>query len=58
MSACERCWADAYTRMHTRQDGRSQYEHYVDLLNERRNHPCTEDEQRGERADADRREGR
>ena len=49
MSACEKCWADAFDRMMSRADGRSQTEHYVELLKEREHHPCTPEEQAGER---------
>ncbi len=43
--ACEKCWADAYWRWHW-QPGKTQAEHYADLLVERKDDPCTEYEQR------------
>jgi len=36
--ACEKCWNDAYVR--ARGDGRSQAEHYAELLRERKDNPC------------------
>jgi hypothetical protein len=36
--ACEKCWNDAYWR--ARGDGRSQADHYFELLQERKNMPC------------------
>ena len=36
--ACEKCWNDAFVR--SRFDGRSQSEHYADLLEERKDKPC------------------
>lgn len=42
---CEKCWADAYMLM--LRDGRPQGEHYHELLAERKDNPCTEQEQRG-----------
>lgn len=44
MSACEKCWYDAYVR--SRQDvSKSQAEHYTDLIEERKDKPCSETEQ-------------
>lgn len=43
MAACEKCWADAYTRMVA--DGGSQVRHYHDILRERRGNPCSIEEQ-------------
>jgi len=49
MAVCEKCWEDAYFR--TLSDpAKSQYEHYVDLLLERRDTPCSAEEQAGEDA--------
>ena len=48
MSACEKCWADAGARA-LAQPTKSQAEHYRDVLWERRDAPCTPEEQRGER---------
>lgn len=47
MSACEKCWRDAYKRMRD-QPSKSQSEHYMDLLEERKDNPCTPEEQRGQ----------
>lgn len=45
MGACEKCWADAYLRaMNT---GKSQTECYHELLEERKEHPCSVEEQSG-----------
>lgn len=38
MTACEKCWDDAYWRMLSR--GGSQAEHYRALLEERKDAPC------------------
>lgn len=38
MSACEKCWADAYVASQTQ--GGSQVDHYHRLLIERADHPC------------------
>ena len=43
--ACEKCWGDAYVRMMMR--GGDQSTHYLALLKERKDKPCTEEEQRG-----------
>ena len=48
MSACEKCWADAFIRSRTN-PSKAQVEHYKDLLDERREHPCTPEEQKGDR---------
>jgi hypothetical protein len=38
--ACEKCWGDAYLR--TLSDpGKTQAEHYRDLLEERKERPCS-----------------
>ena len=42
---CEKCWGDAYKRM--LYTGRGQAECYRELLEERRDNPCTLEEQRG-----------
>lgn len=47
MSACEKCWADAYRRQ-ADEPMKSQAEHYRDLLEERKDNPCTPEQQRGE----------
>ena len=47
MPACEKCWADAFRR--TLEDSnKSQAEHYRDLLEERKNNPCSPRQQSGE----------
>ena len=43
--ACEKCWGDAYKRSLV--DGRAQSEHYRELLEERKDNPCTHAEQDG-----------
>ena len=40
---CEKCWADAYMRSFG--SGKSQTECYMELLEERKDNPCTEKEQ-------------
>jgi hypothetical protein len=35
---CEKCWADAYRRSYG--TGKSQYECYLELLEERKDNPC------------------
>lgn len=47
MSACEKCWRDAYMRTLSH-PSKSQTEHYYDLLEERKDKPCTPEEQKGE----------
>ena len=46
MSTCEKCWSDAYLR-HRFDPRKSQADHYHDLLEERRNNPCTAEQQLG-----------
>jgi len=43
--ACEKCWGDAYMRM--QMNGRPQYDNYRELLEERKDNPCTPEEQAG-----------
>jgi len=43
MVMCEKCWNDAYFRMIHR--GGCQTEHYYNLLKERKDNPCSLDEQ-------------
>jgi hypothetical protein len=45
MSCCEKCWQDAYMRMMANPE-KSQAEHYSELLEERKNSPCSAEEQR------------
>ena len=35
---CEKCWGDAYWRW--QETGKSQYECYLELLEERKDNPC------------------
>jgi len=44
--ACEKCWGDAFLRM--LMNGKGQAENYRDLLEERKDNPCTPEEQRGD----------
>jgi len=46
MASCEKCWGDAYTRTHTN-PMKSQTEHYQELINERKDNPCTPEQQAG-----------
>jgi len=43
MSACEKCWGEAYGR--SRDSGRSQTECYQEILKEREDNPCSKAEQ-------------
>ena len=43
---CEKCWSDAYRRM-LADPSKSQGEHYYDLLEERKDNPCSLEEQSG-----------
>jgi hypothetical protein len=56
MTACEKCWADAYRRMLC-EPSKSQTEHYMDLLDERKGSPCSQQEQSGNSPDRDERTG-
>jgi hypothetical protein len=49
MSVCEKCWADAYRR--SIDSGKPQVECYHELLEERKDNPCTPAEQAGQWAD-------
>ena len=42
MMICEKCWADAYRRSYG--TGKSQYDCYLELLDERKDNPCIPDE--------------
>ena len=46
MSACEKCWGDAYLR--SLYSGKSQGECYTELLEERSDNPCSPQEQAGQ----------
>lgn len=50
MPSCEKCWKDAQLRAAVSQ--RSVVECYHELLEERKDSPCTEKEQKGEFAEA------
>lgn len=47
MAACEKCWADAQFQAH--HSGKSVVDEYYRLLRERNDHPCSPEEQRGDR---------
>lgn len=47
MSACEKCWGDAYMRMRFVDPSKDQAEHYSDLIRERKDNPCTPEQQAG-----------
>ena len=47
MGVCERCWADSKMRARNNPN-KDQYQHYLDLLKERKETPCTLAEQKGE----------
>lgn len=49
MAVCEKCWADAYMRSIT--TGKCQSDCYLELLEERKDNPCTPEQQRGEDRD-------
>ena len=55
MSACEKCWADAARRAWL--TGKDQATCYEELLIERKDHPCTADEQSGAYQERSRDEG-
>lgn len=44
--ACEKCWGDAYMR-HLDFPGKTQSDHYHDLLIERKDNPCTPEQEAG-----------
>ena len=43
MSMCEKCWTDAYLRGMT--SGRSQVDCYEEIMEERKDNPCTLEQQ-------------
>lgn len=47
MACCEKCWREAGRRAMSNPH-KSKAEHYHDILEERKDNPCTEAEQRGE----------
>lgn len=48
MAACEKCWGDAFDR--SRYTNKDQAECYKELLAERKDDPCTPEEQAGDDA--------
>lgn len=46
MAGCEKCWGNAYMR--SRLTGKSQMECYQELLEERKDKPCTPEQQAGD----------
>ena len=46
MASCEKCWSDSYMRM-SENPMMGQTEHYHELLKERKDNPCTLEEQAG-----------
>lgn len=46
MASCEKCWADAHLR-YVCDRSKCQAEHYHDLIKERKNNPCTPEQQAG-----------
>ena len=46
MSACEKCWSDAYLLAWG--TGKSQADCYFELLEERKDNPCTPEQQAGD----------
>jgi hypothetical protein len=56
MSACEKCWADAYYMM--RLCGGLQSDHYHRLVQDRHDNPCTPEQQAGQWWDDEKRRDR
>mgnify|MGYP006971740195 CR=1 FL=1 len=52
MPSCEKCWGDAYMRTYEN-PYKSQAEHYQDLLDERKDKPCTPKQKAGQFWDDD-----
>lgn len=50
--ACEKCWSDAYLRMLS-EPSKTRAEHYSELLDERRDRPCTPEQERRERPEVE-----
>lgn len=46
MSVCAKCWMDAYLLSKT--NGKLQIDSYKEILKERKDNPCTEEQQKGE----------
>lgn len=47
MASCEKCWEDAFRRSLGGRN-KAQYEHYNDLLEERKDNTCSPKEQAGQ----------
>lgn len=50
MASCEKCWSDAYLRHRLNAD-KSQAEYYQIMIEERKDNPCTPEQQAGEDAE-------
>ena len=50
MASCEKCWRDAYNK-HWLNPEKGQVEYYHELLEKRKDNPCTPEQQAGEDAD-------
>lgn len=48
MAACEKCWEDAWYRSQFVNPIKSQPEHYAELLEERKDNPCSPREAAGQ----------
>ena len=46
MAGCEKCWSDSYFK--ARYTGKPQHECYLELLELRKDNPCTPEEQAGD----------
>ena len=46
MASCEKCWGDAYMR--NLGNGIGQYENYLELIEERKDNPCSPKDQAGQ----------
>jgi hypothetical protein len=46
MASCEKCWVDSYKR--SMETGKSRSECYFELLEERKDNPCSPQEQAGD----------
>lgn len=57
MTACEKCWGNAYLRFLIN-PLKGQDKHYKDLLDERKNNPCSKFEQAGQFWDKEKRRDR
>ena len=50
MGCCEKCWGDAYRRA-LGDTSKTQSDHYRDLLEERKDNPCSQKDQDGQFAE-------